>query len=454
MTAARVPPHSVEAEQAVIGGLMLDNGSWSVVDGNLDPEHFYRHDHRRIFEAVQTLAKRSDPFDLVTVAEQLQSAGKLKDAGGLAYLGELASGTPSAANIRAYMKIVLDRCTLRRIIAIGDEAANKAFDPGGASVADLLLDLEAKAQKLTDEATRSTRDTVGIKDALMAAIPVIEDLHEHPRMVSGLASGYQDLDEITTGFYPGDLVILAGRPGNGKTTLAMNIAEHAAMKGEPALVFSMEMPTEQLTLRLLASMGRIDFKKLRTGRLEEADWPRLTSAASQLSESPLFMNANPVQTVGTIRAEARRVAKLHGKDGKLGLIVVDYLTKIHADGENQNLRVANVVQGLKAVGMELKVPVLVLAQLNREVTKTNRKPVSADIRDSGVVEQEADVILLLHREELTNEDTPRKGVADLIVDKQRNGETGSLQLTFRGRYLRFENYHVNVDGGGNGGIWI
>ena len=422
----RTPPHSIEAEQAVLGGLILDNAAWQIVDGRLS--------------AADT------PFDMVTLAERLRDTEQLKEAGGLAYLGELASQTPSAANIKAYADIVQSKATLRQAIALAEAGVDRAYKPEDMTADQVLYDLEGKLQRLVDDRARSTKDTLPIKGLLTDAVEFIEDMVEGRNPVKGVPSGFRDLDEVTLGFHPGDLVVVGGRPGSGKTSFAMNVAEYAAIKGHRVLVFSMEMPHRQLALRLISSMGRIEFQKLRAGRLEEADWPRLTSAVSMLGPMPLHINAKSVQTVATIRAEARRVAKV---EGKLGLVVVDYLTKIHGEGDNQNLRVAEIIQGLKAIGMEMDIPVLVLAQLSRAGEKEKRPPVVTDIRDSGVVEQEADLILLLDREEVRDPETTRKGVADLKVAKQRNGESGKvIPLTFHGKYMIFADYHPDVYGVG------
>ena len=440
----RIPPHSVEAEQSVLGGLMLDNQMWYAIDGYLSAADFYRHDHRLIFAAIQSLATADAPLDMVTLAERLKDTEQLQDAGGLPYLGQLASDTPSAANLPAYARIVHDKATLRKAIALAEQGMDRAFKPEDMTGEQVLLDLEGKLQRLVDDRARSTKDTLPIKSVIGDAVAYIEEMFETKNPVPGLPSGFQDLDHATTGFHPGDLVVVGGRPGSGKTSFAMNVAEHAVIKGHRVLVFSMEMPARQLGLRLIASLGRISFEKLRTGRMEDADWPSLTSAVSMLTDGRLHINAKSAQTVATIRAEARRVAKA---EGKLGLIVIDYLTKIPGEGENQNLRVAEVIQGLKAIGMELDVPVLVLAQLSRAGEKEKRPPVVTDIRDSGVVEQEADLILLLDREELRDPETTRKGVADLKVAKFRNGESGQvIPLTFLGPFMRFENYHPDVHG--------
>jgi len=445
----RVPPHSVEAEQSVLGGLMLDNDAWDRIADRINADDFYRHDHRLIFRAIAALADRNAPFDMVTVAEQLQNTGELQDAGGLPYLGELASQTPSAANIKAYADIVRDRSILRSLISVGTEVADSAFTPEGRPTRELLDLAEQKVFSIAERGARGTQGFRGMKPLLAAAVEQIEHLFETKSAITGVPSGYQDLDELTSGLHPGDLVIVAGRPSMGKTSFAMNIGEYVAMKTEkPIAVFSMEMPGEQIAMRLLSSMGRINQQKLRSGRLDEADWPRLTSAVSMLSEAPLFIDDTPALSPTELRARARRLMREHKG---LGLIVVDYLQLMQSPGtrENRATEISEISRALKALAKELSVPMIALSQLNRSLEqRPNKRPVMSDLRESGAIEQDADVIMFVYRDEVYNEDSADKGTAEIIVAKQRNGPIGTVRLTFRGQYTRFENYHPDVYGVG------
>ncbi len=445
----RVPPHSVEAEQSVLGGLMLDNEAWDRIADRIGADDFYRHDHRLIFRAIAALAERNAPFDMVTVAEQLQNAGQLKDAGGLAYLGELASQTPSAANIKAYADIVRDRSVLRSLISVGTEVADSAFAPEGRPTRELLDLAEQKVFAIAERGARGAQGFRGMKPLLAAAVEQIEHLFETKSPITGIATGYQDLDELTSGLHPGDLIIVAGRPSMGKTSFAMNIAEYVAMKtAEPIAVFSMEMPGEQIAMRLLSSMGRINQQKLRSGRLEDSDWPRLTSAVSMLSEAPLYIDDTPALSPTELRARSRRLMREHKG---LGLIVVDYLQLMQSPGsrENRTTEISEISRSLKALAKELGVPMIVLSQLNRSLEqRPNKRPVMSDLRESGAIEQDADLIAFVYRDEVYNEESPDKGTAEIIIAKQRNGPIGTVRLTFHGQYTRFENYHPDVYGVG------
>ena len=442
----KVPPHSIEAEQAVIGGLLLDNQAWDRIADRVTEADFYRHDHRLIFRAIADLAERHQPFDVVTLSERLEAEGKLQDAGGLSYLGTLAKDTPSAANITAYADIVREKSILRQLIRVGQEIAEKGFNPGGADSRALLDEAEQRVFEIAEKGARGEEGFADIKRLLKQTLERIEILYERNEPVTGVPTGFDDLDEMTSGLQPGDLVIVAGRPSMGKTSFAMNIAEYAAVKErKPVAVFSMEMPGEQLTLRMLSSLGRIDQKRLRTGRLEDEDWPKLTSAMSILGEVPMFIDDTPALSPTEVRARARRLKREHGD---LGLIVIDYLQLMQSGNpvsENRATEISEISRGLKALAKELEVPVIALSQLNRSLEqRPNKRPVMSDLRESGAIEQDADLILFIYRDEVYNEDSPDKGTAEIIIGKQRNGPIGTVRLTFLGRYTRFENFAPEV----------
>ncbi len=443
----RVPPHSEEAEQAVLGGLMLDNAAWDRVADRITADDFYRHDHRLIFRAVSALADRNAPFDMVTVSEQLDRTTELESAGGMAYLGRLAAETPSAANIVAYADIVRERSILRSLISVGTEIADSAYTPEGRGSKELLDVAEQKVFRIAEQGARGAQGFRGMKPLLTAAVDQIEYLYESQNPITGIATGYQDLDALTSGLNPGDLVIVAGRPSMGKTSFAMNIAEYVAMKNsEPVAIFSMEMPGEQLAIRLLSSMGRINQQKLRSGRLEDGDWPRLTSAVQMLSEAPLYIDDTPALSPTELRARTRRLMREHKG---LGLIVVDYLQLMQSPGSSENRanEISDISRGLKALAKELSVPMIALSQLNRSLEqRPNKRPVMSDLRESGAIEQDADIIAFVYRDEVYNDESPDKGTAEIIIAKQRNGPIGTVRLTFHGQFTRFENYAPDVYG--------
>ncbi len=440
----KVPPHSIEAEQAVLGGLMLDNNAWDQIADRLAEADFYRREHRLIFRAIGALAETGKPSDLITVAEWLTQHQFFDDCGGLAYLGTLANETPSAANTRAYADIVRERSILRKLIQIGTDIAGSAFQPEGRSSQELLESAEQQVFRIAEHGLRARSGFSNIKDLLSAAVERVDTLFHQDNPITGVATGFADFDLKTAGLQPGDLVIVAGRPSMGKTALAMNIAEHAAIKHrKPVAVFSMEMAGEQLALRLMSSLGRIDQHRVRTGRLQDQDWPRLTSAVALLSEAPLFIDDTPALTPTELRARARR---LHREHGHLGLIVIDYLQLMHVSGtrENRATEISEISRGLKALAKELRVPVLALSQLNRSVeSRQDRRPVMSDLRESGAIEQDADVIVFIYRDEVYNENSPDKGKAEIIISKQRNGPIGMVPLTVLGQSTRFENFTSN-----------
>ena len=445
----KVPPHSVPAEQSVLGGLMLDNDAWDQVADRVSDEDFYRRDHRLIFRAIRDLAENGKPLDVVTLAEKLEKTRELNDAGGLAYLGALAKDTPSAANIRAYADIVRKHSVLRQMVRIGTDIANAAYFPEGRESKDLLDFAEQQVFQIAEQGNRGKRGFTRIKDLLTKAVDRIDHLFQLDNPITGVPTGFNDFDEMTAGLQPSDLVIIAGRPSMGKTTFAMNIAENAAIKHKvPVAVFSMEMPGEQLAMRMMSSLGRIDQHKVRTGKLDDDDWPRLTSAVSILAEAPLFIDDTPALSPTDLRARARRLKREHD----LGMIVIDYLQLMQVAGnrENRATEISEISRSLKALAKELHVPVIALSQLNRSLEqRPNKRPVMSDLRESGAIEQDADMIVFIYRDEVYNEDSPDKGTAEIIVGKQRNGPIGMKRLTFLGKYTRFENFvSDSYDAGG------
>jgi replicative DNA helicase len=436
----KVAPQSIEAEQAVLGGLMLDNRAWDKIADLVVEEDFYRRDHRLIFRAIAELTSHSKPCDVVTLSEWLDKQDLLEDAGGLAYLGSLAKNTPSAANIKAYAEIVRERSVLRQLIAVGNDISDSGYQTEGRSTEELLDAAERSVYQIAEQGARGKQGFTAIKDLLVKAVDRIDELFQQDNPITGVPTGWDNFDEMTSGLQKGDLVIVAGRPSMGKTTFSMNIAENAAIKaGVPTAVFSMEMPGEQLAMRMLSSLGRIDQHKVRTGKLEDDDWPRLTSAVGILADAPLFIDDTPALTPNELRARARRLSREHG----LGMIVIDYLQlmQVHGSKENRTNEISEISRSLKALAKELEVPVIALSQLNRGLEqRPNKRPVMSDLRESGAIEQDADVIVFIYRDEVYNEDSPDKGTAEIIIGKQRNGPIGTARLTFLGQFTRFENY--------------
>jgi replicative DNA helicase len=439
----KIPPHSIEAEQSVLGGLMLDNTSWDKVVELIKEDDFYRPNHRLIFKVMEGLGRRNQPFDVLTLAESLKTIGELENAGGEIYLFELAKNTPTVANIAAYAEIVRERSVLRQLIEVSGEIADLAFNPEELAAKEILDKAESKIFKIAEQRARG-QGPVDISTLLVKANARIDELYHSEETITGLSTGFNDLDEMTSGLQKGDFVIVAGRPSMGKTTLAMNIAEHAAIKSKkPVLVFSMEMPGESLAMRMMSSLGHIDQHKVRTGKLHDEDWPRLTSAISMLSESTLYIDDTPSMSPAELRARARRVARMN-KD--IGLIVVDYLQLMYVPGfkEGRVGEITEVSRTLKALAKELNVPVLALSQLNRGLEqRTDKRPQMSDLRESGAIEQDADLIVFIYRDEVYHEDTPDKGIAEIIIAKQRNGPIGKVRLTFLGQYTRFENLAIS-----------
>ena len=438
----KLPPHSVEAEQSVLGGLLLDNNAWDKIADVVNEADFYRQDHRLIYRHVALLIGRSAPADVVTISESLESSKELQNAGGIAYLGALAQNTPSAANIRRYAEIVREKSVMRKLAEVGTAISESAYNPLGRTAGELLDSAEAKVFEIAEASARGKQGFVNIQPLLRQVVERIEVLYnrEEDSDVTGIATGFADLDQKTSGLQPGDLIIVAGRPSMGKTAFSLNIAENVALYSKkPVAVFSMEMGGAQLAMRMLGSVGRLDQHKLRTGRLADDDWPNLTHALGKLSEAPIYIDETPSLNSIELRASSRRLYRQHGG---LGLIVVDYLQLMSAAsaGENRATEISEISRSLKALAKELNVPVIALSQLNRSLEqRPNKRPVMSDLRESGAIEQDADLILFIYRDEVYNPETQDKGIAEIIIGKQRNGPIGTVRLTFLGEYTRFEN---------------
>ena len=442
--ALRLPPQAIEAEQSLLGSLMLDNRLIDEVSGNIEIRDFYRADHQSIYRTILQLFEANQPVDVVTVSEQLEAKGEAQDAGVLAYLGSLAKNTPNTGNAPAYAQIVRERAVLRRLISTANDIAGRAYNTEGRNSAELLDIAEQAIFEISRQDNRGRQGFQDIGGLLTESINRIEELFQSGDTVTGVPTGFADLDEMTSGLQAADLVIIAGRPSMGKTSLAMNIVEHIAIvKDLPVAMFSMEMPGSQLATRLLASLSRVSAQKLRSGKLSNDDWPRLTSTVTMLSGKPIYIDDTPALSPLELRSRSRRLASEHGKDG-LGAIVVDYLQLMQGGeekSENRAVEISNITRALKALAKELDVPIIVLSQLNRSLEqRPNKRPVMSDLRESGAIEQDADLILFIYRDEVYNEDTEQKGTAEIIIGKQRNGPIGTVRLTFLGEYTRFENY--------------
>ena len=444
----RVPPHSTEAEQSLLGGLMLDQRAWDQVADVVSADDFYRHDHRLIFETIAKLTELDQPPDAVTVGEQLDREGELSAAGGVDYLAQLVHSTASAANIRAYGQIIRQRAMLRDLIQIGGDIAASAHESEGRPVDELVDLAEQKVFDIADRGQRRGQGFRPLKDVVSDSIDRLDKLSLTEGDITGIPTGYTEMDDMTAGLQRGDLIVVAGRPSMGKTSLAINIAENASIGHEiPTAIFSMEMSAEQLSFRMISSIGRVNQSRLRTGNLSEDDWPRINSAVSMMSNAPIFIDDTPALSPTEIRARARRLKRRHN----LGLIVIDYLQLMQVSGtsENRATEISEISRGLKALAKEIDVPVIALSQLNRSVEqRQDKRPVMSDLRESGAIEQDADVIVFIFREEVYDKETPRKGVADIIIGKQRNGPVGEFRLTFMGEFTKFENLVAEAYGEG------
>ncbi|EJL9423613.1 replicative DNA helicase [Vibrio cholerae] len=441
--AIKVPPHSLEAEQSVIGGLLLDNERWDTVSEHVMTQDFYSRPHRLIFDGVKSILEAGKPLDLITLSEYLEQREQLEDAGGFAYLADLAKNTPSAANINAYAEIVAERALVRNLIGVANEIADAGYDPQGRNAEDLLDLAESKVFAIAEARTSENEGPKNVDSILERTLERIELLYKTPQDgVTGVNTGFTDLNKKTAGLQGSDLIIVAARPSMGKTTFAMNLCENAAMEQDkPVLIFSLEMPAEQIMMRMLASLSRVDQTKIRTGQLDDEDWARISSTMGILMEKKnMYIDDSSGLTPTEVRSRARRIAREHGG---LSLIMVDYLQlmRVPALTDNRTLEIAEISRSLKALAKELNVPVVALSQLNRSLEqRADKRPVNSDLRESGSIEQDADLIMFIYRDEVYHPDSPLKGTAEIIIGKQRNGPIGSVRLTFQGHYSRFDNY--------------
>ncbi|MEY3468546.1 MAG: hypothetical protein RL203_640 [Pseudomonadota bacterium] len=438
----RIPPHSMEAESSVLGGLLLDNKSWEQVADLLSEGVFYRYEHRQVYLSIQALINASRPADVITVYEHLQSIGKAEEVGGLGYLNALAQYVPSASNIRRYAEIVRERAILRKLVTASDEIATNAFNTQGKPVPQILDEAEQKIFQIGEEGSRLKQGFQSMDQLAVILMDRVNQMADSPNDITGVPSGFVDFDKMTSGMQAGDLIVLAARPSMGKTALAINIAEHVALnEGLPVAVFSMEMGASQLAIRIVGSIGRIDQQRLRTGKLNQEEWPRLTEAIEKLRNVSLHIDETPSLTPMELRANARRLARTCGK---LGLIVVDYLQLMSGNissnnGDNRATEIGEISRGLKMLAKELQCPVIALSQLNRSVeTRTDKRPMMSDLRESGAIEQDADVIMFIYRDDYYNKDSKEPGVAEIIIGKHRNGPTGTVKLAFLKPLTRFE----------------
>jgi replicative DNA helicase len=440
----KLPPHSVEAEQSVLGGLLLEASALDKITDLMTADDFYRQEHRLIFRQIVRLSEQAKPVDVITVAEALEIAGELDKVGGLPYLGGLAQNVPSAANIRRYGEIVRERSIMRKLAEVGTDIASSAYNPTGRDAAQLLDEAESKVFEIAEAGSKGKQGFIAMPPLLSQVVERIETLYarDNPSDITGTATGFTDLDRMTSGLQPGDLVIIAGRPSMGKTALAINIAENVAMDTKlPVAIFSMEMAATQLAMRMLGSVGKLNQHDLRTGRLQDDDWGRLTHALGKLNDAPIHIDESAALSSLDLRARSRR---LHRQNNGLGLIVVDYLQLMSSNAgkasENRATEISEISRSLKALAKELHVPVIALSQLNRSLEqRPNKRPVMSDLRESGAIEQDADLILFIYRDEVYNSDSADKGKAEIIIGKQRNGPIGKIELAFRGEYTRFDN---------------
>ncbi len=443
----KVPPHSLEAEQSVIGGLMLDNRAWDDIADIINEQDFYRHDHALILRSINALAENEQPYDVVTVSEWLGARGELDSIGGLAYLSILANDTPTAVNIKAYANIVREYSILRSLIQVGNEISASAHNADGRPSKELVDEAERKVFLIAEQGAGNRQGFEAINELLGRAVKRVEEMYRSDTALTGISTGFNNFDEKTSGLQKSDLIIIAGRPSMGKTSFAMNLAENAALHNENSVaVFSMEMPGEQLALRMMSSLGRIDSHNLRTGKLDDHDWPRLISSVNMLSKAKLFIDDSAALTPTELRARTRRLKREHGLD----LVIVDYIQLMQVGGstENRATEISEISRSLKALAKELQVPIIALSQLNRSVEqRPDKRPIMSDLRESGSIEQDADVVLFIYRDEVYNPESNDKGTAEIIIRKQRNGPIGTVRLSFLGQYTRFENF-AHEDYGG------
>jgi len=439
----RVPPHSEDAERSVLGGLMLNNDAWINIADRVSEHDFYRKENRLIFSAIKHLAEEGHPCDIITVSEVLEKKGSLETAGNLEYIVDIVNNSLGSANITTYADIIRDRSILRQLANVGTQITENAFEPQGRQTSDILDESERLVFAIAEQRTKKGDGFTSIKDILVPTLDRIDELYHNQDTITGIASGFKDFDGMTSGLQRSDLIIVAGRPAMGKTSFSMNIAEYVAINRDlPVAVFSMEMPCEQLAMRLISSLSRVNQQHVRTGQLDDEDWPGITSAISILSEAKLFIDDTPALSPIEVRARARRLTR---EAGQLGLIVIDYLQLMQVGGnknENRSSEISEISRSLKALAKELHVPVIALSQLNRGLEqRPNKRPVMSDLRESGAIEQDADLIVFIYRDEIYNESSDAKGTAEIIIAKQRNGPTGTSRLAFLGHLTRFENYN-------------
>ena len=441
----KVPPNSLEGEQSVIGGLLLENGALDRVADILNAGDFYRHDHRLIYQHIASLINNNKPADIVTVAESLENSSELSSVGGIAYLGALAQNTPSSANIRRYAEIVRERAMVRQLIEVSSGITDSAFNPQGRDAKKLLDEAESKILQIAESGNRTSQGFSSVQEILPGVLNRIDELYQRDNQngVTGISTGFEDLDNFTSGFQPGDLIIVAGRPSMGKTAFSINIAENIALGSKlPIAIFSMEMGSAQLVTRMIGSIGRLDQQRMRNGSLEDDDWARLTTAVGKLNDAPIYIDEGAGLSAFELRARARRLQR---QSGQLGLIVVDYIQLMAGTSdkanENRATEISEISRSLKSLAKELNVPIVALSQLNRSVEqRQDKRPVMSDLRESGAIEQDADLILFIYRDEVYNKDSEQKGTAEIIISKQRNGPIGTVRLTFLGEHTRFENF--------------
>ena len=443
VAALKLPPHSIEAEQSLIGGLLLDNSAWDRIGDIVGQSDFYRDDHRRIFAHIRKLIEMARPADVVTVFESIEKSNEVDQTGGMAYLGEIANATPSAANIRRYAEIVHERAVLRKLVTVGDEIAASALNPAGRDTKDLLDEAERKVFEIAEAGAKTTQGFEAITPLLGQVVDRIQQLYErdNPSEITGVPTGFYKLDEMTSGLHPGDMIVVAGRPSMGKTAFALNIAEHVGVEMRlPVAIFSLEMSGPQIAMRMLSSLGRLDQQKTRTGKLSDDDWDKMTVALGKLHDAPIHIDETGAINATDLRARARR---LHRQCGKLGLIVIDYIQLMTStkDNENRATEISEISRSIKALAKELQVPIIALSQLSRKVEERNdKRPLMSDLRESGAIEQDADIIMMMYRDEYYNKDSKDPGVAEVNIVKHRNGPTDTVRLTFLGQYTKFENF--------------
>ena len=438
----KVPPHSIEAEQSVLGSMLIDPESWDKVAELVTDNDFYNRSHQIIFRAITRLLNSSQPIDLITVSEELEKHDELEDAGGFAYLGELAKNTPSSANVVSYAQIISERAITRELIGVAHEIAEVGYNPEGRDSADILDLAESKVFEIAERRTGENEGPRDVESILGKTIDRLEELVKTNKDVTGVTTGFTDLDKMTSGMQPSDLIIVAARPSMGKTTFAMNLIENAMMaEDKPVLVFSLEMPSEQIMMRMLASLSRVDQTKIRTAQLDDEDWARISNTMAMLKDKDcLFVDDSSGLTPMDVRSRARKLAR---ERGGISLIMVDYLQlmRVPSLSDNRTLEIAEISRSLKALAKELEVPVVALSQLNRTLEqRADKRPVNSDLRESGSIEQDADLIMFIYRDEVYHENSEYTGIAEIIIGKQRNGPIGTCRLTFQGQFSRFDNY--------------